>query len=130
MASSSSCDMVLAMPSAPPTLVAGLLGPVRWISQPEGQRSTLPTNAYLMSTPPRVACVCQPQYWVQNPEVSLMPEEVSTKYTPLASRGRAPLLMALLTTPCTPESLKLAVLVLKAWPAKCTLPVTLPLLSP
>src|ERR1051326_6480850 len=79
MASSNSWDITFAMPSAPPTPVAGLFGPVVWISQPLGQRSGLPTNAYLMSTPPRDACVCQPQYCVQNPEVSLPPEDVSTK---------------------------------------------------
>src|SRR5690349_25180144 len=71
MASSNSWDITFAMPSAPPTPLAGLLGPVRWASHPLGQRSGLPTNAYLISTPPKVACVCQPQYWVQKPDVSL-----------------------------------------------------------
>jgi len=67
------------MPSAPPTPVAGLFGPVVWISQPLGQRSGLPTNEYLISTPPSVAWVCQPQYCVQKPEVSLTPDDVKTK---------------------------------------------------
>ncbi|MGZ4845320.1 MAG: hypothetical protein ACXVKH_06500 [Candidatus Angelobacter sp.] len=35
------------MPSEPPTPVAGLLGPVVWVSQALWQRSGLPTNAYL-----------------------------------------------------------------------------------
>ena len=47
---------------------AGLLGPVVWASQPEGQRSTLPTKAYLMSAPFSVARVWKPQNCVQKPE--------------------------------------------------------------
>src|ERR1700756_3165139 len=78
MASNCSCENTLIRPSAPPTPVEGLLGPVVWISQPLGQRSGFPTNAYLISTPPNVAWVWKPQYWVQNPEVSLIFEEVST----------------------------------------------------
>src|SRR5215470_10037237 len=65
-ASSSSCEMMLAMPSAP----ALPFGPMDCASQALGQRSGLPTNAYLMSEPAMVPCVCHPQYCVQKPEVS------------------------------------------------------------
>src|SRR5262249_21004365 len=52
----SSCSWVrtLIKPSAPPTPVAGLLGPVVWISHPDGQRSGLPIKPHLMSVPLRV----------------------------------------------------------------------------
>src|SRR5437773_10862199 len=56
-ASSSSCEMMLAIPSAP----ALRLGPVGWASQALGQRSGLPTNEYLISEPFSVPWVCQPQ---------------------------------------------------------------------
>src|SRR6185312_8042705 len=55
MASNCSCAKTLIIPSAPPTPAAGLLGPVAWISQALWQRSGLPTNAYLISTPLSVA---------------------------------------------------------------------------
>src|SRR6476659_8826532 len=51
MVSSVSCVITLTMPSAPPTPADGLLGPVLWISQPEGHWSVLPTNAHLISAP-------------------------------------------------------------------------------
>src|SRR5437588_9712386 len=74
-ASWSSCAMMLAIPSAP----ALPFGPVVCAAQALGQRSGLPTNEYLMSEPPIVPCVCQPQYCVQKPEVSLTSAEVRTK---------------------------------------------------
>src|SRR2546426_1936108 len=74
-ASSSSCAMMLAMPSAP-TLS---LGPVVCAAQELGQRSGLPTNEYLMSAPEIVPCVCQPQYCVQKPDDAGTSDEVSTK---------------------------------------------------
>src|SRR5256886_15241910 len=61
--SSSSCAMMLAIPSAP----AFPFGLVVCASQADGQRSGLPTKLYLMSLPLMVACVCHPPYWVQNP---------------------------------------------------------------
>src|SRR5215470_6954625 len=60
-ASSSSCEMIEAMPSAPVLP----LEPVVCSSQDEGHRVGSPMNAYLMSLPPIVPCVCQPQYCVQ-----------------------------------------------------------------
>src|SRR3569832_76132 len=60
VASSDSCMMIDAMPSAP----ALPLGLVVCAAQAEGQRSGLPMKAYLVSTPLTVACVCQPQYCV------------------------------------------------------------------
>src|SRR5438046_10678611 len=83
-ASSSSCAMMLAIPSAP----ALPLGPVDCAAQALGQRSGLPTNANLMSEPEIVPWVCQPQYCVQKPVVSLASEERSTKSTVLESLGR------------------------------------------
>src|SRR5438270_12945839 len=74
-ASSSSWAKIEAMPSAP----ALPLGLVVWSSQALGQRAGLPTKAYLMSEPEIVPCVCQPQYWVQKPLLSLTSEELSTK---------------------------------------------------
>src|SRR5438132_10163330 len=74
-ASSSSCAMMLAIPSAP----ALPLGPVNCASQALGQRAGLPTNEYLMSDPLIEPWVCQPQYCVQQPDVSLTSAEVSTK---------------------------------------------------
>src|SRR3954467_9741789 len=71
-ASSSSCAMMLAMPSAP-ALPFGL---VLCASHALGQRSGLPMNAYLMSKPAIVPCVCQPQYCVQNPEVAVTSADV------------------------------------------------------
>src|SRR3954468_24142919 len=82
-ASSSSCEMMEAMPSAP-ALPFGEGVP---FSQAEGQRSGFRTKAYLMSRQWMVACRCQPQYCVQKPEVALTSCEVSTKYTPLLSVG-------------------------------------------
>src|SRR5438128_8332943 len=75
VASSSSCAMMLAMPSAP----ALPLGPVACASHALGQRSGLPMNEYLMSAPEIVPCVCQPQYWVQKPDVAVTSADVSTK---------------------------------------------------
>src|SRR5579862_4109022 len=83
VASSSSCAMMLAMPSAP----AFPLGEVVCSSQADGHRSGLPTKAYLISLPPMLACVCQPQYCVQKPLVSFTSADVSTKYTPFVSVG-------------------------------------------
>src|SRR5258706_4330222 len=74
IASSDSCAMIDAMPSAP----ALPFGPVVCASHADGQRSGLPTNEYLMSRPPIVPCVCQPQYWVQNPDDAVTSAEVST----------------------------------------------------
>src|SRR3954462_6350896 len=65
IASSISCATMLAMPSAP----ALPLGLVVCSSHDEGQRSGLPTKEYLMSEPLMVPWVCQPQYWVQKPEL-------------------------------------------------------------
>ena len=48
-----------------------------------------------MSAPPIVPWVCQPQYWVRNPLVSVTSLLVSTKYTPLVSFGSRPLVIAL-----------------------------------
>ncbi len=53
-ASEASCIMIEAIPSAP-------LPPRVCISQADGQRSGFPTNANLMSVPPIVLLVCQPQ---------------------------------------------------------------------
>src|SRR2546426_8713005 len=99
-ASSDSCAMIDAIPSAP----LSPLGLTVCISQADGHRSGFPTKAYLMSELKIVACVCQPQYWLQKPEVSRTSEDVSTKYTPLVLLGSLPLLMALETTAFTPES--------------------------
>src|SRR5689334_17305318 len=75
-ASSSSCAMMLAIPSAP----ALPLGPVVCAAQALGQRSGSPTNEYLMSPSPVIfACVCQPQYCVQKPDVAFTSAEVRTK---------------------------------------------------
>src|SRR5439155_14073454 len=93
-ASSNSCAMMLAMPSAP-ALPFGL---VVCAAQELGQRSGLPTNEYLMSLPAIVPCVCQPQYCVQKPDEAVTSAEVSTKYTPLVSVVSAPPMMALDTT--------------------------------
>src|SRR5512135_3305888 len=59
MASSDSCAMIEAMPSAP---VLPLGEDVVCASQADGQRSGLPTNEYFTSTPLIDAWVCQPQY--------------------------------------------------------------------
>src|SRR5438876_11985319 len=64
-ASSSSCAMILAMPSAP-GLPLGL--DALWASHALGHRSGLPTNEYLTSAPRMLPWVCQPQYWVQKPD--------------------------------------------------------------
>ena len=48
-------------------------------AQALGQRSGLPTNEYLMSLPPIVPCVCQPQYCVQKPDDAVTSDDVSTK---------------------------------------------------
>src|SRR6185369_8716097 len=65
--SSSSWAITLIMPSTP-----GLLfGLVLCAAQEVMQRAALPTKEYLMSFEKSVVCVCQPQYWVQKPEVSL-----------------------------------------------------------
>src|SRR5258707_4552161 len=83
VASSSSCEMMLAMPSAP----ALPLGLVVCASHALGQRSGLPTKEYLMSKPPIVPRVCHPQYWVQKPDVAVTSDDVSTKYTAFVSVG-------------------------------------------
>jgi hypothetical protein len=92
-ASEASCAMIEAIPSAP----LSPFGLTICISQADGQRSGLPTNANLMSAPPMSLLLCHPQYLVQKPEVSATSDAVSTKYKPLASFGRARLLMELLT---------------------------------
>src|SRR5579884_3506817 len=74
IASSDSWAMIDAIASAP-ALPFGL---VVWSAHADGQRAALPMKAYLMSRPLMVACVCQPQYCVQKPEVSLTSAEVST----------------------------------------------------
>src|SRR5258706_7214817 len=74
-ASSSSWETMEAIPSAPVLP----LGPVVCISQEDGHRAGSPMNAYLMSLPPIVPWVCQPQYCVQKPEVSFTSAEVTTK---------------------------------------------------
>src|SRR5215469_14904729 len=74
-ASSDSWAMMEAIPSAP----LSPLGLVVCASQAEGQRSGFPTKEYLISEPLIVPLVCHPQYRVQNPELSLTSEEVSTK---------------------------------------------------
>src|SRR5512135_3168369 len=81
VASSSSCATIDAMPSAP-ALPFGL---VVCAAHADGQRSGLPTNAYLMSAPPIVACVCQPQYCVQKHDYAVTSALVSTKYTVFSS---------------------------------------------
>src|SRR5689334_17924375 len=75
VASSNSCAMIEAMPSAP----ALPFGPMVCSSQDDGQRSGFPMNAYLISEPEMVPCVCQPQYWVQKPLDAVTSDEVSTK---------------------------------------------------
>src|SRR3954451_1777348 len=60
IASSSSCEMMLAMPSAP----VFPFGLVVCSAQALGQRSGFPTNANLMSVPLIASCVCHPQYCV------------------------------------------------------------------
>src|SRR5579862_4242130 len=75
MLSSSSCETMLAMPSAP----ALPFGPTVCAAHALGQRSGLPTNANLTSVPVIVPCVCQPQYCVQKPEFSLTSADVKTK---------------------------------------------------
>src|SRR3954469_10373644 len=74
IASSVSCAMIDAMPSAP----ALPFGEVVCSSHDDGHRSGLPTNAYLMSRPAIVAWVCQPQYWVQNPDDAVTSADVRT----------------------------------------------------
>ena len=54
-------------------------GPVVCAAHDEGQRSGLPTNAYLTSEPEMVPCVCQPQYWLQKPLDAVTSAEVRTK---------------------------------------------------
>src|SRR5260370_12002030 len=93
--------MIDAMPSAP----LSPLGLTACSSHAFGQRSGFPTNAILISDPEIVACVCQPQYRVQKPDVSLTSEEVRTKKTPFASLGSTRLLIAWATTAVTPASL-------------------------
>src|SRR5258708_14258494 len=95
-ASSNSCEMIEAIPSAP----AFPFGPVVCASHDDGHRSGLPMNAYLISLPLMVPCVCHPQYCVQNPDDAVTPAEVSTKYTPFVSFKNLPLAMASDTTVC------------------------------
>src|SRR6266550_6425475 len=92
-ASSNSCEMIEAMPSAP----ALPFGPVACAAHAVGQRSGLPMNAYLMSIEEIVPRVCQPQYCVQKPLVSFTSADVSTKYMPFVSNGRPPPVIAPLT---------------------------------
>src|SRR5215467_14009537 len=73
--SSSSWAMIDAAPSAP---TSPLGAPVPFVHA-LGQRAGLPTKAYLMSLPKIVPWVCQPQYCVQKPELSLTSAEVRTK---------------------------------------------------
>src|SRR5512140_259266 len=102
-ASSSSWAMTEAMPSAPPLP----FGPLGCAMQAFGQRvAASPMKAYLIFVPASVAKVCQPQYLVQNPEVSLTSGDARTKYTPAGSVGRRPLVMAPETTPSTPASVR------------------------
>jgi hypothetical protein len=63
------------MPSAP----LSPFGLTVCASQADEHRSELPTNENLMSEPEMVPRVCQPQYRVQNPEVSRTSEDVNTK---------------------------------------------------
>src|SRR5262249_31233544 len=86
--------MMLAMPSAP-ALPFGL---VDCAAQELGQRSGLPMNEYLMSAPPIVPWVCQPQYCGQKPDDAVTSADVRTKYTPFVSLGTAPAAMASDTT--------------------------------
>src|SRR5437762_2526336 len=74
-ASSNSCAMIEAIPSAPPVP----FGPVVCHSHADGHRSGLPMNAYLISLPLLVPCVCHPQYCVQKPDEAVTSAEVSTK---------------------------------------------------
>src|SRR6185295_6820266 len=74
-ASSNSCAIIEAMPSAP----ALPFGEVVCASHADGQRSGLPINEYLMSKPLSVPCVCQPQYCVQKPLLAVTSADVSTK---------------------------------------------------
>lgn len=64
--------MIEAIPSAPPSP----FGVTVCISQADGQRLGFPTNANLMSVPPIVLLLCQPQYLVQNPELSATADDV------------------------------------------------------
>src|SRR2546423_7049254 len=73
-ASSNSCEMIEAMPSAP----ALPFGPVVCAAHADGQRSGLPMNEYLMSKPLMVPWVCHPQYCVQNPLLAVTSAEVKT----------------------------------------------------
>ena len=72
-----------------------------------------------------VAYVCQPQYWVQNPDDAVTFDEVNTKYTPLVSFGNRPEVIALETIVLMLLSDK-RVLVPESVvsPAKVTAPVT------
>src|SRR6266566_517355 len=99
VASSNSWAIIDAIPSAP----AFPFGLVVCSSQADGHRSGLPMNAYLMSFPLMVPCVCHPQYCVQKPDEAVTSAEVSTKYTPLMSLGRPlgrPLAIASETIAC------------------------------
>ena len=74
--SSISCEMMLAIESAPGVPFGlGLVAPhadAHWVS-------ASPMKAYLISLPLMVALVCQPQYCVQKPEVSVVVLSVKTK---------------------------------------------------
>src|SRR4030081_1391131 len=93
--------MIDAMPSAP----LSPFGLTDCSSHAPGQRSGFPTNAILISDPEILARLCQPQYCVQNPEVSLTSDEVRTKYRPFASLGSTRLVIAWATIALTAESL-------------------------
>src|SRR5690349_13829861 len=73
--SDSSCAMRLAMESP----ARSPFGVVVCSAQAEGHRAGFPMKPYLMSVPLSVPWVCQAQYCVQKPEVSVTSCEVSTK---------------------------------------------------
>src|SRR4051812_46856321 len=86
--------MMEAIPSAP----ALPFGPVVCAAQELGHLSGLPTKEYLTSRPLIFPLVCQPQYWVQNPDEAVTSADVRTKYTALGSNGSLPEVIAELTT--------------------------------
>src|SRR4051794_12687941 len=87
--SSSSCAMIEAIASAPVLP----FGELTCSAHAEGHWAAFPTNEYLISAPPIIACVCQPQYELQKPDF-VTPFAVRTKYTALESFGSVPLVMA------------------------------------
>src|SRR3954469_13610238 len=85
--------MIDAMPSAP----ALPLGLTVCSAHDERHRLGLPMKAYLMSLPAMVPSVCQPQYWLENPELAVTSALVSTKYTAFVFFGSRPELIAFAT---------------------------------